>query len=410
MNNSSKSNLTACILTRTFPNIVQTYVLNHITSLKNSGIDTVIISEDIPQHQEMHPKVDKFNLLNDTIYVKSDLLGSIKYLFLIPFSFKHFRNLQKVIFSNIWKKYGIKYGIKTLVRVSFLSIKDIDVIHSHSLFSSYDYLFLKDIFGIPLTTTFHGLVPNNVKMLEERKIASVLDSGDAFFVNTNFAREQLENYGCPPEKIHIIPQGTDLSDFDDRKVSINKDKPIIILSVGRLSIEKGFHIAIQAIAKLVDEFPNIEYRVVGNGLERTNLQNLIEKLELNNNVILHGSLTTKELAAQYSQAHIFILPSIDLHDGFHVETQGVVLQEAQASGIPVIASKTGGIPEVIRDNETGLLFEEANENQLAEKIQLLINNQDFCQSISMNGRKDVESRFDINGINRQLINVYNRFL
>ena len=397
---------TIAVLTRIFPNIVQTYVTSHIIALKRHNYKTIIVSENKPIHDEIHPNVYQYKLLDDTIYINVNVRELIKTVFTVFIINNNIKLLLKLIFSSVWNKYGFKYGLQSLIRTKFLPINKIDIIHSHSLFSSYNYLFLKDIFNIPLTTTFHGLVPNNVTMLAEEKIHDVLNAGDAFFVNTVFAKNQLLRYGCNMEKIHIIPQGTNIEDFQYKERTINHDEPIIILSVGRLSIEKGFHIAIDAIAALIDEQPNIEYRIVGNGVERDNLQKQINDLNLVRNVKLYGSLSTDELLFQYSIAHIFILPSIDLLDGYHVETQGVVLQEAQASGIPVIASKTGGIPEVIKDQKTGLLFEENNNKELAEKIRLLIMDKTFYKNLSIQGRKDVEHNFRLEVISKKLIDVY----
>ena len=408
MKSIHKNQMAVAILTRVFPNIVQTYVLNHIISLKNTRINTIIISEHGPRHDEVHPNVYHFDLLRRTIYIKHTAKELLKHLFSTPIT--NTRNLTRIIFSNIWKKEGLKYGFRALTRALFLPIHEIDLIHSHSLFSSYNFLFLNVVFKIPLTTTFHGLVPNNVKMLEQRKISAVLTAGDAFFVNTEFAKNQLLGYGCQSEKIHKIPQGTNIDDFPYMERKINMDEPIIILSVGRLSIEKGFHIAINAIASIIDEYPNIDYRIVGNGLERDNLQKQIDGLALTNNVRLYGSLSTADLSNQYSVSHIFILPSIDLHDGYHVETQGVVLQEAQASGIPVIASHTGGIPEIIQDNTTGLLFEENNDNELSDKIKILIRDKNLYKSLSISGRTDVENNYRNEVISKKLVDVYKRIL
>lgn len=404
------SNIHIAVLVRMFPNIVQTYVLNHILSLKKAGVHTVILAERNPEQAEVHPHVARYHLLSETRYISTEAVGMKDFFLSLRFlKSRYFVNLPRLIFSSIWLKHGVKYTLKSVVRLAAKN-EFFNVMHSHSLFSSYDYLFLRQVFSIPLTTTFHGLVPKDVSMLEDKKIRAVLNSGDAFFVNTHFAEAQLMSLGCSREKIHIIPQGTNMEDFPfvDRKIS--NDSAMTILSVGRLSVEKGFHVAIDAIAHIKDQFPNIEYHIIGGGLEEDNLREQIQRLGLQNNVRIFGAVSTAELQAHYRKAHIFILPSIDFKDGTHTETQGVVLQEAQSSGMPVIASRTGGIPEVISDGETGLLFAETDHVDLAGKITRLILEPEFYEKLRLAGREDVEKNYDINVICDRLISIYQKLL
>ena len=403
--------LKLAVLVRMFPNIVQTYVLNHIMAMKDSGIDTLIVAENNPQQNEIHPRVIKNKLVEETLYIDTEKASLIKQLLSTSiFSTNYLRAILKIFFSTIWQHHGVIYGIKTLARLSLPSRNDIDIIHSHSLFCSYDYLFMKEVFGVPITTTFHGLVPQNIKMLDSKKIKAVLNAGDVFFVNTKFARKQLTDLGCNNEKIHIIPQSTNTQDFPfvPRKIVANND--IIILSVGRLSIEKGFHIAIQAIAKLVQTYPDIKYHIVGGGPEENALTKLINDLDLQEHVKIFGAISTEKLLAHYSGAHIFVLPSIDFRDGTHTETQGVVLQEAQSSGLPIVASKTGGIPEIIVDDKTGLLFDEENVEQLSLKISAIINDPNIYHALHLQGRKDVEDNYSIKVIGDKLLDVYKKVL
>lgn len=407
MNAETRHKLRIVILVRMFPNIVQTYVLNHILSMKAAGNETLVVAEATAGQSEVHPAVYRNKLLDDTIYISGELGGMIPQLPHIPLANRNYlRAVKKIVFSGIWLRHGFRYALKSLVRARVLAFGAPDVIHSHSLFASYNYIFLKETFSIPFVTTFHGLVPNNVRMLERDKIRRVLETGDAFFVNTRFARGQLMSFECPPDRIHVIPQGTDTDEFPFRERRIVPGNPLVILSVGRLSVEKGFHIAIRAIARLKDRFPNIEYRIIGNGVYEQELKDLIEALGVQEYVSLCGLVAAEELRHQYEKASIFVLPSIDLRDGYHTETQGVVLQEAQASGIPVIASRTGGIPEVIDDQKSGLLFDEGDDAGLARSIETLIVDGELYQQICMQARRDVEDNFSVEVIRDRLIDIY----
>ena len=395
------------VLVPMFPNIVQTYVLNHIISLIEAGCNTTIFAVRDPGQDKVHPDVDNYALRRNTHYIYSSSPHVLRAIREIPvFSLRYWRSVTRIIFSDIWRRYGLTYGIQSILQARALCKAEFELSHSHSLFESYRYLFLKEVFGIPMVTTFHGLVPNDVKMLEQSKIESVLASCSAFLVNTRFASKQLIDMGCDTDKIHIIPQATNTQDFPFTTRVIKTDEPIIVLSVGRLSVEKGFHVAIRAIARLVDTFPNIEYRIIGSGIEHERLSEQISEAGLQDNVTLCGGVSTEELKAHYAEAHIFVLPSIDFRDGTHTETQGVVLQEAQSSGIPIIASRTGGIPEVIKDGATGLLFDEENDQQLAALLSRIIKDETYYERLCQQARKDVEDNYSISVIRDRLFSIY----
>ena len=411
MSKTNKNRTNVAVLVRGFPNIVQTYIINHITSLINAGCRVTIIAVFNPQQKETHPAVEKYQMLDDTIYINTNKIGTLSQIISLPvFNSQYLSAVFSILHSRLWKKYGFIYSIKAVFKAKALADNTFDIAHSHAMFSSYEYLFLKEVFAIPLVTTFHGLEPKNAKSLPHHKIKQILTSCDAFFLNTTFAKKQLIDLGCPEKKIHIIPQATNVEDFPYSDRKIGKDNPVVILSVGRLSIEKGFHITVNAIAKLVKKHPSIQYRIIGSGTEEANLRQQIDGLELSNNVTIFGAVSTEILQKQYTHAHIFILPSIDFRDGSHTETQGVVLQEAQASGIPVIASRTGGIPEIIKDGQTGLLFEEGDSQQLSEKIDSLINDRSLYSSLQKQGRKDVEENYSVEAISKRLTSIYEKIL
>lgn len=409
INQSNKMNV--AILVRGFPNIVQTYIVNHITSLIDFGYDIGIIAVSNPKQREVHPAIGKYKLIERAIYINTDKSNFITQLRGLPiFNQDYIAAVSHIVFSRLWAQYGFIYTIKAIIKARLTVCNNFNFAHSHALISSYEYLFLKDIFGIPLVTTFHGLEPKSAQPLSANKLKKVLDNCDAFFLNTDFAKKQLTGLGCDENKIYIIPQGTNLNDFPFTERKIKNNETITILSVGRLSVEKGFHVAIDAIARLVDKYPNIRYHIIGSGVEDTNLQRQIKTLKLQNNVKIIGGVSTEILQSQYAAAHMFVLPSIDFCDGSHTETQGVVLQEAQSSGIPVIASRTGGIPEIIIDGTTGLLFDEQDDAGLAEKIESLLNDQVQYKALSIAARKDVEDNYSVETICQRQLKVYSKIM
>ncbi|MEW5948585.1 MAG: glycosyltransferase [Thermodesulfobacteriota bacterium] len=403
-----KNSLKVAIAVPKFPNPVQPYIFNQILFLKKRGFLANIIANTGKNEYYGH-EANIRRLIDDTIYVNLDgCRNCLKEIF--PGFFNNsslLSGLKKwpgLIKSKNWQRYGVKYFVKELLRVKVLSVSRFDIIHSHSVFTSYDYLFLKEVYGIPLITTFHGLQPNNVKPLDGLKFQSLLAVGDIFLVNTEFAKAQLVSLGCRGEKVVILPQGTDTKKFifKGRKLPVNGK--IILLTVARLSPEKGINDAVEAVSK-ISAHMQVEYRIVGEGPQRPDLEKLVGDLGIGSTVRFLGAMGQEQLVDQYNEAHILLVPSIRIPNGLE-ETQGVVIQEAQATGLPVIATRIGGIPECIVDGRTGLLVEEKKPEDLANKIDFLIKNPDKYRELSHAGWRDVEERFDIEKIGERLLKIY----
>jgi len=392
-----------------FPHVVQPYIFNQILWLKNNGAKILIVAskpgESINKNEMMQEK-----LIIDTIVYQN--LNSIRN-FAIEFMYycykllkggKVRKNLVKIWKSNIILNYGIKYFLKSIVRFGTINTTKYDVVHTHFFSSAYEWLVAKTVFGSKIILTFHGLTPPYIKDISLKKIQHVLNTCDIILANTKFAMRQLIALGCPIGKIKILPQGIDLKNFSFIKRRPEKKRKIIFLSVGRLSVEKGFEYALRAMANLTSSF-DFQYRICGSGPQLIKLKQLATELSIGNRIKFFGPMSQKDLFYEYSSADIFILPSIKIHNGWQ-ETQGVVIQEAQATGLPVIATRTGGIPECIIDGKTGILVDEKSPEQIADAIKFLINHPEKYRELSFAGRKYVEEHFDINKICERLLDIY----
>jgi colanic acid/amylovoran biosynthesis glycosyltransferase len=388
-----------------FPNVVQPYILGQLIALQEAGVHLTIVSGLVERGAACQPEVEAHRLRVRYIGLASrpQLVRQLA-SYLCP-DYRPGRvatALASYLAARPWCR-GPKHLVKGLAKLKLMSDGPFDLVHSHYLGGSYEYLFLKEVFGVPLVTTFHGLPPVGVGKLAPEKMARVFAAGDLFLVNTRFARAQLEGLGCPAGKIAILPQGSDLSRFPFRERQAPKDGRYVMLTVARLSPDKGILCAIRAVKQLAIRHPGLEYQIVGEGPERGLLK---REIGASANVRLVGSVSSQELWRHYSEAHIFILPSIKARDGHHEETQGVVIQEAQATGLPVIATRTGGIPECVIDGQTGLLVEERSPEALAEAIERLIQDYDQARHLALAGRRFVEEHFDQRDISRRLFQLY----
>jgi glycosyltransferase involved in cell wall biosynthesis len=174
--------------------------------------------------------------------------------------------------------------------------------------------------------------------------------------------QHLSSIGVPTEKIRIIPNGVDLGEFDLARRRVRTTDTVRGLFVGRLDPDqKGLTTLIRAVALLPASIP-LEIRLVGEDWgANDSLRSLARRLGVQTKVILVGRLERPALLAEYSAADFLVLPS-------RFEPFGIVLLEAMAAGLPVVASRVGGIPEVVEEGRTGILVEPANPHALAEGL------------------------------------------
>src|SRR3989344_772688 len=173
------------------------------------------------------------------------------------------------------------------------------------------------------------------------------------------------------ENIKVIGNGIDLKRFD--KVKIKKAPYPKILWVGRFDKVKRVDNLIMAMQDVVRDIPDAKLTLVGYGYEEKHLKKLAKKLNLNKHIEFVGKKTGDDLVREYNSSHLFVLPSSS-------EGQPLTVLEAQAAGLPIIAAKTGGIPEIVKDNVNGLLVPPNDLIALADAIiWCLKNKNDFGQ-------------------------------
>lgn len=187
--------------------------------------------------------------------------------------------------------------------------------------------------------------------------------------------------------IIIIPNGIDMCKFarhqEKNKIKntldIVHDKKIILF-VGTLKKVKGVEYLIEAIKYTVQDYPNLLLLIVGDGDNMNSLKSLVERYELSDFVSFKGGVQNEEIPYFMALADIFVLPSLS-------ESFGIVLLEAMASGIPIVASNVGGIPSLIENGENGFLVEPKSPEQIADKIKLLLADSEVRAYIGRNNKK-----------------------
>ncbi len=229
----------------------------------------------------------------------------------------------------------------------------------------------------------------------------LLNKADYITVNSSYTRGLVESYGLKPP-VEIIPFGNPFSE----KIHPYREKGNkTILFVGRLIEVKGVDTLLRAFKTVQKVFPDAKLRIVGNGPLMDDLKKLAEELGID--VTFTGYKTGKDLEDEYLNASCFVLPSKPDKIG-QVETLGVVAIEALSYGLPVVASNLGGIPDIVKDGKTGLLFKPGDHEELAEKIIQVLENRDLARELVLNGQRHIKENFSWDAIVSKLEKLYLR--
>jgi glycosyltransferase involved in cell wall biosynthesis len=297
-------------------------------------------------------------------------------------------------------------------------LADQDVLHAAETYNGYSYqaarvrkerkkkLVLTVWENIPFQAvrTFKGLTSN------ARIVEYVKDNTDIFIAVTDRAKKALMIEGVPEERIRVIPIGIDTSRFKPardtgmrEKLGVN-DEDFTVLFVGRLTPEKGVYDLLYAI-KLMSLRPGsrrIKVVFAGSGPERESMASLAGRMGIESYLRLAGDFSYGEIPRLYNSADAFILPSIPVH--FWQEQFGIVLLEAMSSGLPVISTMSGSIPEVVGD--CGVLVQPNDPLSIYEAVLKLSTDAAYKNALASRARERAVKDFDIGPVSARLESVY----
>ncbi len=202
------------------------------------------------------------------------------------------------------------------------------------------------------------------------------------------------------KKIEIVSNGTDLNMFSKKETYGSKE--VKFLHVGRLGFEKKIDILLNSVAEVKKTYPNITLTIVGDGPARDYLENRVYYLSIEKNVKFLGFKERTKLPELYKQFEVFVTASV-------METQGIVLIEAMASGLPIIGVNVLAIPDIVKNETNGFLAKKDNSKEIAGYMIKFIENPSLIKKYGENSRK-IALEHDVNITNQKLISVYKSIL
>jgi len=246
-------------------------------------------------------------------------------------------------------------------------------------------------FNIPLVTIFHGYDASRKDVIEEHSSAyqKLFSDGTAFIGVSRSIRENLLSLGAPVERTFVSPCGADCSLFTPDGEPTQRGH---FLAVGRFTEKKAPHLTILAFSKVLADFPDARLRMVGEGCLLDACKTLVSALQIDQQVSFLGSLPHEHVRDELDRASAFVQHSVKAPDGDQ-EGSPVSIMEAGAAGVPVIATRHSGIPDIVQHGTTGLLVEEHDIQGMADAMKRLLANPSEAHGMGQAGAKRIHSRF-----------------
>jgi glycosyltransferase involved in cell wall biosynthesis len=257
-----------------------------------------------------------------------------------------------------------------------------DIVHAQSLGTGVPALVSKKLLKIPYVVWGQGsdvYLPDWFTKLTSKTI--IKNAGSAIALTEDMKRAMQAMYD---RDIAIVPNGIDLKEYTSERPMQNVEgAEKRILFVGRLHPVKGVRYLLQAMSIVHQELPEAKLILVGDGEEREYLENLTGSLGIRKYVEFVGRIPHERVPDYMHHADVFVLPSLS-------ESFGLVNLEAMACGLPIVATRVGGIPDLIEDGANGYLIDPMNQQQIAEAVLKLLQNEMLWKEMSDNNRKEVE--------------------
>jgi glycosyltransferase involved in cell wall biosynthesis len=294
----------------------------------------------------------------------------------------------------------------------------VDVFHAHDWLVATAGIGLKHVFRKPLLTTMHsteigrrnGIHFDYERMIHETEAWLTYEAWKVICCSNYMVSHVRWAFGLPADKLIMVPNGVntevyakaesdDLSQFRS-KFALPEEK--IVLFVGRLVHEKGVHVLVNAVPKVLEKV-NAKFIIVGNGYMKEQLSNLTKNIGLSHKVLFTGFVDDETLRKLQKCADVSVVPSL-------FEPFGIVALEAMAANSPLVVSDTGGLSEIVEHDVTGVKVYADNPDSLVWGITRVLLDENYAKRIRANAYKKVQETYDWNKIAQQTKAIYEAVL
>ena len=276
-----------------------------------------------------------------------------------------------------------------------------DVIHAHDWLVTYAAKSLKNAYDIPIVATIHATEAGRNSGIHDETQRYINDTewlltyeATEVIVNSNYMKNEIQRlFGLPFDKINVIPNGINLSNFTgiEREYDFRRqyamDNEKIILYVGRLVYEKGVQHLIAAMPKILSNYNDAKLIIAGRGGMMDELRAEASNLGLNDKIYFTGYLNSKQVQKMYKCADVAVFPST-------YEPFGIVALEAMLAGVPTVVSDVGGLDEIVTHGVDGMKSYAGNANSIADSVTALLYDHQLATNVSKKAKQKVKDQFN----------------
>lgn len=381
-----------------FPSLTTTFVYREVLALRRRGLTIRPISTWRPQPGTLSEEA--VGLIEETFYIfplrwLRLLAAHLHYLVTRPR-----RYLGTLGLLTLFNHESLRNRLRLLVHFAYAvcataEIERCQAQHIHADFAlnaATVALVASRLTGRPFSFTAHAADIFVNPILLREKIAAARFIVAISEYNRRHLIEVAGENGVA-SKIHVVHCGLDVDQFVPNRERPSNARPLL-LAIGRLVEKKGLRYLVKACHILAERGRDFECYIVGQGPEEPTLRELVERYDLTDRVRLLGALPQERVRELLRQADVFALPCVvgSDHDQDGIP---VVLMEAMATGVSVVSTRLSGVPEIVRDDVSGLLVPPGDANALVDAIVRLWDNPSLAARLADEGRATVERDFDI---------------
>jgi glycosyltransferase involved in cell wall biosynthesis len=369
-----------------FPKLSESFVLNEIYELENRGHNVAVFALNNPDEDVEHEEYEKLDV--PVHYVDSPSYTDVIDLLSPKVTNPHV--LQNAVFNASPKRHA-KALYRSRKCIEFVENQnlDIDLVHTHfANLGTFPSRYVASYYDVPATVTAHASDLYNDPNMEH--LSHIVSKADQVVTISEYNKDYIESEITNKTPIKVIHAGIRPEKFEPSSSSADTR----ILTVSRFVEKKGLPYAIEAVSRVVDQFPDLEYHIVGSGEMEHKIRDQIDECGLNDTVELLENVSDEQLVTEFDEASCFLLPCIVAESG---DRDGipVALMESMAMKTPPISTNVSGIPELIDHRKNGLIVQPKQTDQLAEAISSLLSDPTKQQRFAEAGREKVRQEFNV---------------
>ena len=378
-----------------FPSFGQTFCYREVVELARQGITPPIFSIRNPSDEP--PQDWDARIVNRVHYLpeEKELLDDVRRA-------SKKQNLDSEIIDAL-DEWGRRTDFLRLYQAVYvgLRLREMGIGHVHAHFmgmAARTAFWIHKFFPVTFSFTAHAndiFAPRNFEV----GLVKLVDAARVIVTVSDYAKKFLqERFPERAARIRHIYNGLNLAEFGRTHFSCN---PPLILGVGRLIAKKGFADLIRACGLIAERGKSFRCEIIGEGPLEDELRGQIERLNLQDRVALSGARPMGEVRRRLIAANVFVLPSIIDPDG-GMDNLPTVIMEAMATGLPIVSTTIGGIPEMVVENETGFLVQPGDAAALADAIEQVIDDRLLARRLGQGGYERAQQLFSIDKNVREL--------